>query len=184
MYNCSFKKNQNHHTNTHIYLSTHKNQNHHTHTQMYIFPQKSNDYTTQSTERFSAMRGKVDKASLPKGPNGRALCRLCQVRCLLVYLCACVGIPTCSSYVHIHQYTHQITSPQTPARVPEEGQHLLLQGLRPRAPPTHRRRLRAQVSPGPYIFIMYVRMYVCVYTHPTTHKNMYICIHTQNNTKK
>lgn len=36
-------------------------------------------FPSQSTERFSATRGKVDRAALPKGPNGRALCRLCQV---------------------------------------------------------------------------------------------------------
>ena len=36
-------------------------------------------FPQQSTERFSALRGKVDKATLPKGPNGCALCRLCQV---------------------------------------------------------------------------------------------------------
>ncbi|GAB5036982.1 hnh endonuclease [Nannochloropsis oceanica] len=34
-----------------------------------------------STERYSDRRGKVNKADLPKGANGRALCRLCQREC-------------------------------------------------------------------------------------------------------
>jgi hypothetical protein len=33
----------------------------------------------QSKERFTVTRGKVDAKELPKGPNGRACCRVCQV---------------------------------------------------------------------------------------------------------
>eukprot|EP00624_Nannochloropsis_granulata_P006783 evm.model.NODE_51573_length_27797_cov_44.275784.3 len=38
-------------------------------------------FPVSSTERYSDRRGKVNKADLPKGVNGRALCRLCQSEC-------------------------------------------------------------------------------------------------------